>query len=90
VLLTCAPGAEGVWEVAVFQAGRASFPLEPARVAACGNALPIAGAFGVDGAEPAKVCAVRSVPGRERSDLERVGEDALDAETPCAVLESAR
>jgi|SoiMethySBSTD1v2_1073268.scaffolds.fasta_scaffold10989_6 hypothetical protein len=90
VLLTCAPGSEGVWEIVVFQAGRAFFPLDAARVTACGNALPIDGAFGIDGAERAKVCAVRVVPGRARSDLERAGEDALGEGTPCTVLESAR
>ncbi len=90
VLLTCPPGGEGVWEIAVFQGGRTFFPLDAARVAACGNALPIDGAFGVDGAERAKVCAVRVGPGRERSDLERAGEDALGEGTPCLVLERAR
>jgi hypothetical protein len=54
--LTCTPGMEGTWDLAVFQAGRVFFPLQSFAVGSCGNDLPIEGAFALDGNEPATIC----------------------------------
>jgi hypothetical protein len=90
VLLTCPTGQEGVWEIVVFQAGRAFFPLEPVNVTACGNSLPVEGAFAIDGVEPVTVCAVALGSGRARKDIERLREDALSDEAPCVTLKLTR
>jgi Putative zinc-finger len=44
-LVTCAPGASLTFELVVFDAEGTSFPLQPARALACGNEVPLPGAF---------------------------------------------
>jgi hypothetical protein len=60
VRLTCPAGAPA-FDVVVFQAGEASFPLERGTLT-CGNRVALPGAFAVDGA--ATVCAVVDPPDR--------------------------
>jgi hypothetical protein len=44
-LVTCPPGAGATFDLVVFDASGASFPLSPARGFACGNEVPLPGAF---------------------------------------------
>lgn len=44
-LVTCPPGSGATFDLVVFDAGGASFPLSPARRFACGNEVPLPGAF---------------------------------------------
>ncbi len=44
-LVTCPPGSGATFDLVVFDASGASFPLSPARGFACGNEVPLPGAF---------------------------------------------
>jgi hypothetical protein len=46
------------WDVAVFERGEVSFPLEPQTDVTCGNAVPLAGAFRTTGKGSMTVCLV--------------------------------
>jgi hypothetical protein len=56
VLVTCPPGAPMHWEAVVFQADEAFFPLSPGAPIACGNHIPLPGAFRLTGHKPTTVC----------------------------------
>jgi hypothetical protein len=58
VLLTCSPGTKVSFDFVVYEAGHASFPLAPARGLACGNGVPVPGAFRVTGSASQTVCVV--------------------------------
>lgn len=55
--VSCPPG-KVYWELVVFQAGQAFFPLSPAAPLQCANAVTLPMAFALDGTEPADVCVV--------------------------------
>ncbi|HEY8088388.1 MAG TPA: hypothetical protein VIF09_11100, partial [Polyangiaceae bacterium] len=55
-IVTCAPGATASFDVAVYDTGDPSFPLEPARELACGNDVPLPGAFRLTGSSEETVC----------------------------------
>lgn len=57
-LVTCPAGVRAAWDLVVFEHGEAAFPLEPQPDLACGNAVPLAGAFRTTGHEPMTVCVV--------------------------------
>ncbi len=57
-LVTCPAGMRAAWDLVVFEHGEAAFPLEPQPDLACGNAVPLAGAFRTTGHEPMTVCVV--------------------------------
>jgi hypothetical protein len=57
-VVTCPPGARVVFDVVVYDPGGASFPLEPARELACGNDVPLPGAFRLTGDTDETVCLV--------------------------------
>jgi hypothetical protein len=68
-LVTCPPTRPPLHgEVVVYQDGGASFPLATASPLACGNQLPLPGAFTLTGRSPAVVCLVvgTSAPDRRR------------------------
>ncbi len=44
-LVTCPPGSDATFDLVVFDAAGASFPLSAARGFACGNEVPLPGAF---------------------------------------------
>ncbi len=44
-LITCPPSTTAIFDLVVFDASGASFPLAPARGLACGNEVPLPGAF---------------------------------------------
>lgn len=56
VLVTCPPPLTPRFDVVVYQGGEAHFPLAAGALESCGNRRPLAGAFALDGAEPAVVC----------------------------------
>jgi hypothetical protein len=55
---TCPPGASLAFDVVVYDVGGASFPLEPAPALACGNEVPLPGAFRLTGESDETVCLV--------------------------------
>ena len=57
-LVTCPPGATLAFDLVVYDVGGASFPLEPARGLACGNEVPLPGAFRLTGDADETVCLV--------------------------------
>lgn len=54
--VSCPPGAAVHWQLVVFQADRAFFPLVPSAALACANGVTLPGAFALDGRAPADVC----------------------------------
>ncbi len=74
-LVTCPPTLNAVFDLVVFDEGEASFPLAPARDLACGNEVPLPGAFRLtaDG-ERETVCVVWGDPEElDRTALSRSG-----------------
>jgi hypothetical protein len=57
VLLTCPPGAE-VLDLVVLQGGQSYHPFDVGEPIACGNRVPVPGAFRLSGADPAQICTV--------------------------------
>lgn len=57
-VVTCPPGARVAFDVVVYDLGGASFPLEPAPELACGNDVPLPGAFRLTGDTDETVCLV--------------------------------
>jgi hypothetical protein len=62
-LVTCPGGMRAAWDMVVFERGEAAFPLAPTADLACGNAVPLPGAFRTTGHEPMAVCVVWSEAG---------------------------
>ena len=56
VLVTCPPELAPYFDVVVYQADRAHFPLTAGRLTACGNRKALEGAFTLDGSDDAVVC----------------------------------
>ena len=84
-VITCPPPLEATFDVVVLDSDGASFPLAPARVA-CGNAVPIPGAFRLNGAQEETVCLVwdeRRAPDRSALSL---GLSALGERSLCKQL----
>jgi hypothetical protein len=85
-LVTCPPSMSARFDLVVFDAAGASFPLEPARGLSCGNEVPLPGAFRVTGAAPVTVCLVWNTEGEvERGALSRAGA-ARDPRAMCVEL----
>ena len=59
-IVTCPPATDVTFDVVVYDEAGASFPLAPARVA-CGNEVPMPGAFRLTGSGVEKVCLVWDV-----------------------------
>jgi hypothetical protein len=59
-IVTCPPGASLDFDVVVYDTGGASFPIDPVRALACGNEVPIPGAFRLTGDGDETVCLVWS------------------------------
>jgi hypothetical protein len=62
-IVTCAPGSSASFDLAVFDSGDPTFPLAPAHDFACGNGVPLPGAFRLTGASDETVCIVWSETG---------------------------
>jgi hypothetical protein len=71
-VVTCPVSERGSFDLVVFDAGGASFPLEAARGLACGNDVPLPGAFRMTGRSRERVCLVWSDDGAvDRARLSR-------------------
>ncbi|HEY4186029.1 MAG TPA: hypothetical protein VGP07_13225 [Polyangia bacterium] len=69
VLVTC-PGERVLfWDVVVRDGARADFPLSPTAPLACGNHVPLPGAFRISGGDDTRVCVVLSSDPVERGRL---------------------
>jgi len=69
-IVTCAPGAAGAFDMVVYDASGASFPLDPSVGLACGNEAALSGAFRLTGAGDETLCLVWNASGSvDRSTL---------------------
>ncbi len=85
--VTCPPQADQAWDLVVFQAGQAFFPLQPTAALVCGNHLSLPGAFTLSGSTPASVCVVLSNRvGVDRTELRRRGPAGLPATSACVIV----
>ncbi|MBX3221954.1 MAG: hypothetical protein KF795_15665 [Labilithrix sp.] len=88
-LVTCPPGMQASFDVAVFEGSDVAFPLEPATGVACGNTVALPGAFRVTGRAPMTVCLVWQVDGTvDRGQVERTPPNLL-SNARCKTLEPA-
>jgi len=89
-IVTCPPGANLAFDVVVYDPGGASFPLGAAPAFACGNDVPLAGAFRLTGATDETVCLVWS----EEAPVDRAaiasGPSAVADRSLCKRLRAAR
>ena len=88
VLVTCPSERVLFWDVVVTQGATPSFPLSPAAPIACGNHVPLPGAFQVDGRAPATICALLAADPVDRSQLSTLAAPAL-AGAACVTLQPA-
>ena len=94
-IVTCAPVAGGAFDVVVYDGSGASFPLDPPVGLACGNDVPLPGAFRLTGAGDETVCLVWNASGSvDRSTLaSAAGLDAASGQggvALCKKLSAAR
>lgn len=88
VLVTCPPDFDGSFDVAVLQDGTASFPFPSPESVACGNAVPLRGAFTLTGSASATVCVTWNTDPNERRAIEQRGLEALRESAACATVAS--
>ncbi len=97
-MVTCPPTMSGMFDLVVYDDGGASFPLE-ATLLACGNDVPLPGAFRLTGETAKTVCVVWSeegqggrtpeeIGGHDRAEVAR-GEGALGERSSCKRLSPA-
>jgi hypothetical protein len=90
VLVTCPPDAHPRFDVVVWDAEGASFPIAAANEVACGNRIALPGAFRVTGSSRMTVCLIASDGGAiDRERVKRDGLAAMSAES-CKTLDPAR
>jgi hypothetical protein len=80
-LVTCPPSMRAAFDLVVYDADGASFPVEPAPELACGNEVPLGGAFRLTGPGPEVVCLVWNEG--------RVDRDALSAKDPAELTQAS-
>ncbi len=85
-LVTCPPGARAHFDLVVYDSAGPSFPLAPAPTLACGNEVPLAGAFRITGGESVKVCLVWSDALLDRGELARLSYDDAAKRGACKLL----
>ena len=89
-LVTCPAGMRAAWDLVVFEHGDLAFPLEPQPDLACGNAVPLPGAFRTTGHEPMTVCLVWNDGALvDRGALRGLAPESLPHAT-CKMLDPAR
>jgi hypothetical protein len=90
VRLSCPADLQVHWDVVVFQAGEAFFPLQPVAPLRCANGVTLPGAFELTGSAAASVCvqidAARPI---DRERVKRVGQSALSQSSACTALTPA-
>jgi hypothetical protein len=89
-LVTCPPAMRAGWDLVVYERREASFPLAPRAELACGNGVPLPGAFQLTGREPLTVCLAWGERGGEvdRAELRASGPGRL-ARAVCRTLAPA-
>ena len=86
-LVTCPQAAPMRWDLVVFQAGRAFFPLRPRAQLACGNHVALDGAFSLTGDATAIVCVVLDARAPiDREQVARGSASALPETSVCVSL----
>jgi hypothetical protein len=80
-VVTCPPSLNASWDLVVFDATGASFPLPAARLA-CGNAVPFPGAFRLTGPGSQEICVVWD-------ESRAIDREALRREGPAATTRRA-
>jgi hypothetical protein len=89
VLLTCPTERMMFWDLVVVDGGQASFPLSPQAAVACGNRVPLPGAFRLFGAGPVTVCLVLASEPVDRNGLGPLDVTSLSDRGACTQLRSA-
>jgi hypothetical protein len=90
VLVTCPPDTHTRFDVVVWDAEGASFPLAAAGDVACGNRVALPGAFRVTGSSRMTVCLLASDAGAiDRERVRRNGLAAIPADV-CKTLEPTK
>jgi hypothetical protein len=85
--VTCPPQPDKAWDLVVFQAGQAFFPLQPTAALHCANHAALPGAFTLTGTTPASVCVVLTQRvGVDRTELRRLGPVGLPATSACTIV----
>lgn len=80
-LATCPPWFRAPLALLVFQGGERYAPLGRARALACGNHVPLAGAFSLEGTQPAIVCLTWSPAAESAREPSELG-----AQSVCSTL----
>jgi anti-sigma factor RsiW len=88
-LVTCPPEMRARFDVVVFEGGGATFPLESPSDFACGNDVPLPGAFRITGSEPARVCLVWGDQPIDRAMLSHQRDESALPRAVCKVLQPA-
>lgn len=86
VRVTCGATDPRVADVVVYQAGEASFPLQPQTIR-CGNHVVLDGAFRFDALSPARVCVVLSKTPQSRALLQTTAPSGENVD--CTALNAA-
>jgi hypothetical protein len=90
VRLTCPASLQAHWDVVVFQAGEAFFPLQPEATLRCANGVTLPGAFELTGAAAATVCVqIDAARPLDRERVRRDGASALSQLSACTALTPA-
>ncbi len=88
-LVSCAPGTWTRFDLVVYDDHGATFPLDAPASLACGNDVPLPGAFLLRGASPMRVCLVWGEAPPDRGDLARSGFAPDRPRASCKVLQAA-
>jgi hypothetical protein len=86
-VVTCPPGMKASWDLVVYERGEAAFPLAAQSDLACGNAVPLPGAFRTTGRERMTVCLVWTDGALVDRDALRASAPSSLAHASCKVLE---
>jgi hypothetical protein len=87
-VVTCPPGIRAAFDLVVFDEGGASFPLGAAGEIACGNEVPLPGAFRLTGNKVETVCLVWSEGGAVDRAVVAKGAEALGEKALCKRMEA--
>lgn len=90
VRLSCPADLQVHWDVVVFQAGEAFFPLQPEAPLHCANGVTLPGAFELTGSTAASVCVqIDTARPIDRERVKRDGLSALSQPSACTALTPA-
>ena len=84
-LVTCPAARVMFWDVVVLDGATATFPLAPSAPLACGNRVPMPGAFRLDGDQPLEVCLLLAA-----DPIDRARVTAHDERATCVLLRPER